>query len=202
MPSFLGDYPNCSRDRNTKFIRAVDSFLAQTHEDKELVVIADGCPTTKAILLSKYRKEINSGLIVLVEYARTNRKETFLGHVRQKGINKATGDVIGNLDSDDILLPNHLSNIAVSFGTANWVFWNTITKPDELKDVEFFSDIKPELGSLNNGSIAWRAGLGLSWAGCDGVHDSQAFIAQLLTFPNHKKIYGCSYVICHIIIKK
>ena len=197
MPSFLGDYPNCATERPYKFIRAVDSFLAQTYKDKELVVIADGCPDTKAIVLSKYRKEVANGLIVLVEYERQSRKENFVGYVRQKGIEKATGQIICNLDTDDYFLPNHLNNLAVSFGSADWVFWNPITKPDNIKDVEFYSDMKAELGSINNGSIAWRAGLDVSWAKCDGTHDNQSFIAQLLAFMNHKKIYGCGYVIAH-----
>ena len=107
-------------------------------------------------------------------------------------------------NTDDQILANHLQNIDVCFGADDdWVYWNPITKPDDLNDVEFYSDIEPRLGSLNNGCIAWRRNLDVTWDNCNGTHDNQQFIAQLLEkAPRFKKIYGCGYVICHTQIRK
>lgn len=201
MPSHLGPYAGAAPNRPKNFMRAVDSFLKNTHQDKELIVISDGCPTTTDILNRHYKKELISRLIKLIELP---RHEVFTGAVRQAGIDIATGEVLCNLDGDDTLTPNHLHNIATRFNPENydWCHWNHITKPDELRDVEYFTDVRPELGSLNNGNHALKRGLDVTWNGCDGIHDNQAFIDQLIKkYPRKQKLYGCGYVIRHIQIR-
>ena len=56
MPSFLSQYDGCAKNREQKFIRAVDSFIAQTYNDKELVIVADGCLKTKNLYEQLYSK--------------------------------------------------------------------------------------------------------------------------------------------------
>lgn len=50
MPSYLGDYNSSAgpsaTNRVEKFIRAVDSVLAQTFGSWELLIVADGCEKT------------------------------------------------------------------------------------------------------------------------------------------------------------
>ena len=60
MQSYLGDYPGSRKDSKNKFVRAVSSFLRQTHEDKELVIVSDGCEDTKKLykLFKKYYEEV------------------------------------------------------------------------------------------------------------------------------------------------
>lgn len=202
MPSLLENYPGAAPDRNKLFIRAVDSFLRQSHPDKELIVISDGCIATIDILEKKYNQHLESGLIKLVKLP---RHPLFTGAVRQAGIDIATGDGLCNLDSDDILLPHHLSNIAVVWDSKKhqWAFFNHITKPDNIKMDEFYTDVKPELGSIGNGNIVWRRDLDVTWNNCDGKQDNQLFIAQLIEkYPNPQKIYGAGYIIAHVQIKK
>ena len=50
LPSFLGAYANAASRRPEKLVRAVDSVIAQTFQDWELLVIADGCQETVDIM--------------------------------------------------------------------------------------------------------------------------------------------------------
>ena len=38
-----------------KFVRAVNSFLKQTHEDKELIIVSDGCQITNKLYEEHYK---------------------------------------------------------------------------------------------------------------------------------------------------
>lgn len=214
MPSYLGDFPGAARHRKQKFVIAVNSFLRQEHKEKELVVISDGCPDTIEICKKNYANELTYGLIVLIELP---RHELFTGSVRQAGIDKATGTILCNLDTDDYFMPAHLSSIAAGFNPDkyDWVYFNHIDKPDELKDIEYSSNGKRKVGVENyfdcqltdgnicNANVAWKKGIDISWAGCDGKRDNWTFNRQLINkFPNRKKIYGCGYVITHKLISK
>ena len=54
MISYLGEYPGARSNPIDKFKRAVDSYIGQTYNDKELIIISDGCDTTKEIYQSYY----------------------------------------------------------------------------------------------------------------------------------------------------
>ena len=202
MPSFLGPYPGAARNRPQKFVRAIDSFLEQTHKDAELIIISDGCEQTIKIAEKNYTQHIKSGRVKLFSLP---RHELFTGAVRQAGIDAATGDVICNLDTDDTLMPHHLANIRLTFrpDKYDWAYFNHSTKLDEFPNMRpHYNDVKPELGSIGNGNIAWKRGLDVTWKGCDGKHDNQSFISQLINkYPNKIKLFGCGYTVRHATIK-
>jgi glycosyltransferase involved in cell wall biosynthesis len=83
-------------DRPERLRRAVDSALAQTHRDSEVVVIDDGSPTP-------VRLPSDPRLRVLV--LDRNR-----GHcaARNVGLSNARGRYVTCLDDDDTLTPQHL----------------------------------------------------------------------------------------------
>ena len=190
------EYPGCASNRQEKLIRAVDSFLAQSHEDKELIVATDGCPTAVRIIKEHYpcKREI-----VLLEL---ERHPLFTGAVRQKAIDAATGDILCNLDADDYFERSHLTSIAYSFPEdIDWAYWNHYIRPDNIKDVNHLWECDGTLERMNNASYAWRRGLPVTWEGCDGRQDNKQFIPQLLELPNRKKIFGCGYIVTNIQIK-
>jgi glycosyltransferase involved in cell wall biosynthesis len=201
MPVLLEHYEGAADNREFKFMRAVKSFLNQIYDNCELIVISDGCTRSIEILKSKFPKQLKSGLIKLVEIPKSDKRELFVGAIRQKGIDIATGDVICNLDSDDTILPNHLSNIAVSIGDADWAYYSYYHKLDSL-DAKYERTVLGDKNNLCTGNIVWKAGLNVTWIGADGRQDNKYFIKQLIdNFPNNKQIYGCGYIVHHAVIK-
>jgi glycosyltransferase involved in cell wall biosynthesis len=82
------------------FVReAIDSVLAQTFTDFELIVIDDGSTDDTPAVLAPYGNRIR--------YIRQeNRGE---GMARNAGLAVATGEWVSFLDSDDLMLPDNLS---------------------------------------------------------------------------------------------
>lgn len=201
-PSLLSSYPGCAPHRQQRFIRAIDSFLANTYSDKEIIVISDGCLDTIKILKRNYKKQMEAGTIKLLSLI---RHELFTGSVRQAGIDFASGDVYCNLDSDDTIAPHHLANIATTFNTGkyDWAYYNIRRKLDIIKDApEEVLDAQPTLDSLCTGNVVWKRGLDVTWNNCDGRMDNKSFNAQLLEkYPNKQKLYGCHYTIRHAVIQ-
>ncbi|MFA9229779.1 MAG: glycosyltransferase family 2 protein [Microgenomates group bacterium] len=89
-------------NRETLVARAIDSVLAQTFTDFELIVV-DDCSTdgTRAIL-EQYRNRPQVRLVL----SAVNRGG---GGARNLGIEQARGDLIAFQDSDDIWLPHKLA---------------------------------------------------------------------------------------------
>lgn len=91
-PDFLGE--------------AIDSALAQTYADKEVIVVDDGStePGTRAVLAA-YGDRI-----------RAIRKENGgVASARNAGIRAAKGDLLAFLDDDDVWLPDKLARQAEAF---------------------------------------------------------------------------------------
>src|SRR5208283_4207726 len=80
---------------------AVDSVLAQTFQDFELIVVNDGCPDTEALerVLGPYRSRI---VYLKLE------KNVGLASARNAGIQASHSPYIALLDADDIYEPNYL----------------------------------------------------------------------------------------------
>lgn len=116
MQSYLGDYPGSRSHPEYKFTRAIHSFLSQKHDDKELVVVADGCEKTKLLYETLYRNDPRIKFVYLAPESRKmydieNGKEFRRGTPRRFGCSLSTGDIIAYMDSDDIMLPNRLSDL-------------------------------------------------------------------------------------------
>lgn len=119
MQSFLGDYPGSRKLPKEKFIRAVNSFLYQNHKDRELVIVSDGCEITKKLyeLYFSDNEEIKFCYIHRnIEKEKSMYSEedgivTYRGIPREVGRAVATGELITYFDTDDIMLPNRLSDL-------------------------------------------------------------------------------------------
>lgn len=79
--------------------RAIDSVLAQTFQDVELVVIDDGSTDPTPALLADYGQRIIS----------LRQDNAGVSRARNTGIRAASGELIAFLDSDDAWLPEKLA---------------------------------------------------------------------------------------------
>jgi glycosyltransferase involved in cell wall biosynthesis len=122
MQSYLGEYPGSRTHARQKFTRAVNSFLAQTLPQKELIIVSDGCVLTRVIYELVYSTFSNIKLVTVPDAdikrmytTTTGGKKCFRGIPRGVGVKQATGDLITYLDTDDIWLPTHLEILHCSW---------------------------------------------------------------------------------------
>lgn len=194
MASFLGHYPGAAINREKKFIRAVDSYVAQDYADKELIIVSDGCKLTNELYIKNYLRNPTIKLYFV------ERNDVFSGIPRDKGVNESTGDIICYLDSDDIIKPNHLSKISEAYKNNEWVkfayFDDYEGKNPELPQRRFCS---VKAGSIGTSNISHVKEIKSSWFNCNGYHHDWQFIEALhkecANFE--KKIDGAGYIVMH-----
>lgn len=101
--------------------KAIDSVLAQTYSNFELILVNDGSTDRSDEIVRRYQ----DNRIIYISYE-GNKHQSY---ARNRGIEAATGDYIGFFDGDDIMLPDkvekqvkyldgHLDVILVSGGYA------------------------------------------------------------------------------------
>lgn len=200
MASYLSEYAGSASFRGYKFERAVNSFLNQTHKDKELIIIADGCEKTEKIVSEKFIRqypEIKCKKIL-------KQPGVWSGNVRNEGLKIATGDIICYLDTDDSFAPNHLKDIDKQFakpGTLHkydWVYFDDVYSSANEQNKKH--TVSLQFQSAGTSTIAHLNKLeGISWEGCDGDGHDWKFIQKLMSlYPNHTKIKGTGYLIHHL----
>lgn len=85
----------------------IDSVLAQTYQDFEIVVVNDGSTDGTAVVLEKYKQD--SRVIII------NKTNGGIGSASNAGVRAAKGEYIVQLDSDDTLSINALEELVVYF---------------------------------------------------------------------------------------
>lgn len=82
--------------------KAIESVLAQTYTDWELIIVDDGSTDNTKEVISQY----SDGRIIYIYQQNAERSAA-----RNNGINHAKGDYVCFLDSDDEYLNNYLSDL-------------------------------------------------------------------------------------------
>lgn len=85
----------------------LDSILAQTYQNLEIIVINDGSTDGSPEIMQEYNAKHKNIIIV-------NKKNGGLSSARNTGIEKATGDYLCFVDSDDVIAPDFVEKLAVA----------------------------------------------------------------------------------------
>lgn len=165
MPSHLGDYTSAggryhaASDRVEKFGRAVQSVIGQTHQEWELLVVADGCELTWAMS--------NAYADPRIRFLRVPKQRQWNGKVRNAGIHKATGHYIIYLDSDDVFGPGHLAAVAAGLAKAGDPAWALIDERVwDTDSYDWVTRSAPALfrrGAAGTQNIVHRRDLNVYW---------------------------------------
>jgi glycosyltransferase involved in cell wall biosynthesis len=172
MASYLGNYPNRATNPEKKFLRAVKSFLTQSYQNKELVIVADGCLKTKELYEKNLTKFDNIKIVCIP------KAPLYGGENRNAGLRVATGDIISYLDADDVIGKDHLSIIMSEFSDdVDLVYYDDflVLSPD-FKTLQR-RIVELRYGSVGTSSISHRP-LSTSWS--DGYGHDYLFVSSLI----------------------
>lgn len=193
IPSYLGAYQHAASNRETKLIRAIDSCLAQTFTDFDIMVVADGCEKTFNLVADSYPDNDNVDCILI------RKQELWSGSPRNYGINKAKGEYIIYLDADDYYGPDHLSivnNELIEYHNPDWVWYNDLLKRRDgtYHERQILIDQRFQNGTSN---ICHKRNLVLNWNGRGYGLDDWGVVQQLTRYPKKVKIKTPQYFVCH-----
>ncbi len=184
IPSYLGDYGGAAAFRDIKIVRAIDSVRAQTFEDWEIVLVADGCDKTVKI----------AGQLG-VNCVRIEKAPIWDGAPRNAGIDNAKGEYIIYLDIDDWWGEEHLEIIDENIGDSDWVYFDDIIYRGEW--MERHADIM-RLGRCGTSNIVHRRSLNVRWSHRGYSHDYHFIQELVMASRNYKKIPTPQYYVMHI----
>jgi glycosyltransferase involved in cell wall biosynthesis len=197
MPSYLGFYPRASSNREEKFIRACASFQVNTHPNKSLVIVSDGCLKTVELYNKNLSRDQNMYLVQI------GKQPAFSGNVRNLGLSYARkvckADIICYLDSDDVLMKHHLQAIVDQINDFDWVYYDDFLHVSDTDLVQRNAVLQKEKVGTSN--IAHRSRKKFNWKRCDGYFHDWKFIKERLMAKsnNYGKIQGCGYVVHHVM---
>lgn len=199
MASFLGDYPGGAKNRDKKFIRAVKSFKNQTYDNKELIIVSDGCQKTIELYNENFADDENIGIVQLP------KQVLYSGEMRNAALRIAKGDIITYLDSDDVIGKTHIETILKQFDIEkyDWVFYNDylVMSPD-FKRLQTRM-VETRYGSIGTSAITHKNpknvenGVTLSWS--SGYGHDWIFVMKLagLGWKFTKLKQNPQYLVCH-----
>ena len=181
-----------------KFIRAVNSFLNQTHPDKELIVVHDGCEISRQILYKTFDTFLNSGVIKSVSIP---KQEPYSGQMRNTGIavsDPYKSDIIAYLDADDYIGKDHLCIINKCFDTEkyDWVYYNDFIVKSMNPFEYMIREVEPVACRIGTSSICHKKDIDLQWGSGYG-HDFNMIEKYLLPLKK-TKIQTPQYYVCHV----
>jgi len=193
MASYLLPYGGSATNRDKKFIRAVNSFKKQTYQNKELIIVSDGCPLTIELYNQNYKNDSNIKLIQL------QKQTLYSGEMRNAALRIADGDIISYLDSDDLLGSKHLETIVEQFdlNKYDFVYYNDLLALEPTFKKFHLRIVEPRWASIGTSSISHKNDKRLEW-GVSYGHDFLFVIKMSSLGMKFKKLEKSSqYIVCH-----
>ena len=193
MASYLLNYPGAATNRDKKFVRAVNSFKKQTYQNKELIIVSDGCQLTVELYNRFFANDDNIKLIQIP------KQELYSGEMRNVAFKIADGDIISYLDSDDILGKNHLQIIVDGFDLDKYdmVYYDDLMVLDSTFKKFYNRIVEPRWASIGTSSISHKNNINASWSTGYG-HDFIFMMKLASAGLRFKKLErGSEYIVCH-----
>lgn len=165
---------------------AVDSVLAQTYQNFELIIVDDGSDDdTETIILEAYPEELKSGKII---YCRVPHKG--VSPARNMGLRLAACDWIGYVDSDNKIVPDYLSTFVEAMNKKKAQSYYCCVKMREGGHVigrEFKYKRLKEYNYIDMGAFVHSAKLYKKYGGFD--ENLKRFVDWdlVLTYTKHNK---------------
>lgn len=195
MASYLGAYPGSATNRDKKFVRAVNSFKKQIYQNKELIIVSDGCPLTVELYNKFFSNDSNIKLIQIP------KQQLYSGEMRNIALDIADGDIISYLDSDDVLGPKHLQIIVDNFDLEkfDWIFYNDLMLLDKDFKKFYLRVVEPRWSSIGTSSISHKNLKEIRWSESGGYGHDFLFMFKLASDGyRYKKLEKNSeYIVCH-----
>lgn len=223
MASYLEGYKKFRNNPEDKFIRAVRSFQNQTLNNKELIIVSDGCEITNSLYVVYFKDDPN---IKLIRCEKSNHN--WPGQLREVGRSLSKYNWITYLDADDIFLDRHLEKIQKKIDQldeSKKVIFNTHhlmpmpNNPTDLhikvlggveiyerfkkKSIAYLNDIELTLVPFGNNrhlgtwQITHHKYVQARWCNSNNTGEDTDFIRRLKELEKWEEYIG-EYVICHI----
>lgn len=124
--------------------QAIESVLAQTFSDFELIVVDDGSPDDTGEIVARYRGDRR------VIYVR--QENAGLPGARNTGVRNARGQFIAAVDADDALAPTALEEMTAALisSGASWCWIDIVKFWDDYREVQ---RTEPPAGDLLEGIL-------------------------------------------------
>jgi len=201
MASYLGAYLGSATNREAKFLRAVKSFLKQTYENKELIIVSDGCPITIKLYEDNFLGKVDN-----IKLIKLNKQPLYSGWMRNVAFDIAEGDIITYLDSDDVIGKNHLEKIVKQFDLEkeDFVYYDDLMTLDKEFKKLHIRKVETRFGSIGTSSISHKhprllgeRGKHIKWASGYGHDFLYVFKMNSLGLTFKKLDEMPEYIVCH-----
>lgn len=163
----------CNYNYGRFLARAIESALAQTYANAEVIVVDDGSTDQSPQVIAGFADRIRSV---------SQRNEGQVG-AYNRGFVEARGDVVVFLDADDMLDPNASSEIAMAFADASVVKVHYRLRLVDAAD-RLLGDVIPR--KLDDGDVSWMLRNGLFYDSSPGSGNAyrRRILSQLHPFPS------------------
>lgn len=202
MASHLSNRIPGASNKPIKFLRSVKSFLNQTHQEKELIIISDGCEITNKLYEENF-KDINN-----IKHIYIPKQPPYSNMMRNVGLSVASGDIICYLDADDVIGKRHLEIINEQFdiNKNHFIYYDDWLVTDkEFKNL-FFREVQPRYTSIGTSSIAHinpnttddDIGKKIKWISNGYGHDFLFVLKMISLGCRFEKLKTPpNYIVCH-----